>query len=108
MTEKKKPKRKSMTATIKSLREDLATARERHQNMWQRWRDCNQELNSLRLLIPLKYYKIDFKIKSNAGHEVEHSQVVEHYSAELAIKEVKSNKTHPDTFKLLNITLMAQ
>lgn len=80
MTEKikKKPNKKSMSATIRDLRESLKRENDRNDRL------CTRMLK--------------------AEYE---NEIIESYSAKLAIKKVKENKTHPLSFELINITLLA-
>lgn len=103
----KKKKRKSFTAQIRELKE----SRDDYYNkLWKKNRELwalEKEIDDLRALLPLKYYKINFKIKSNDGYVVPVEVVTSSYSAEMAIEKVKKGKTYPDTFELLEIKCMA-
>lgn len=107
MIKKKPAKKKSLSSQIKNLRLQSQKWEKYHEDQWQISRDLRYELNNLKSLLPLKYFKINFRIKSNDGFMVEVSEIIDSYSAEMAIKELKKQKTHPSTFELLDIKQLA-
>ncbi len=109
MTEKvkKKTKKKSKTAIIAALKKRIFALSGYNDELWTDYRQIRDQFVKFKVHVPLKYYKIEFKIKNNVDNISSYSEVISSYSAELAIDEVKKNKTYPDTFELTNITLMA-
>ena len=107
MIKKKPAKKKSLSSQIKNLRLERQKWKKYYEDQWKISRDLRYELNNLKSLLPLKYFKINFKIKSNNGLMVEVSEIIDSYSAEMAIEKLKKNKTHPSTFELLDIKQLA-
>lgn len=106
--EKKPKKRKSMSAQIKSLREENRSFRDAYYKIqYTTLPNLREEMRKLERIIPKKYYRIKYKIKAKNDLVYEYSDVIESYCAELAIEKLKSNKIHPNTFELIDITLMA-
>lgn len=104
MTEKK-PKKKSLTAVIKKLREDLKEQRDHYESAWREIRKLRRQVEDFERICPLKYYLIKFKIHSNSKIMQEYTEIVSSYSPTLAIIKVRLNKTYPETFELLDIKL---
>lgn len=103
----KKKKGKSLSAQLVSLRERLKYA----ENSFYEYRvqigDLRNQLSRMKALLPLKYYKIKFKIKAQNDLVYEYTEIIEEFIAQLAIEKLLRNKMHPDTFELLDITCLA-
>lgn len=106
-TSDKAKKKQSQASKIKNLRIRLNKCESDYNLMWERWSDTSYELNQLRKLIPIKFYKITFKIKFNNERVLTHEEIVESYTPKLAIEKAKENKTYPKTFELIDIKLLA-
>lgn len=103
MTEKKKPKKKSQTAVIKSLRERYQKLDRQNDLLYFSKRKVQSELNEIAKHCPPIYYKIFFNIKNNLGHINKYEEIVKAYSIDHAIEKIKCDKTHPETFELTNV-----
>jgi len=107
MEEKKKRPKKSLSAQIKSLRKERDNLRKSWDRLSEiRWK-LQDELEILKDIVPLKYFRIEFKIKANNNETFKYTEIISSYTPELAIKKLLKNKTHPTTFELLDIKLLA-
>lgn len=106
-TSDKAKKKQSQSSKIKNLRIRLNKCDSDYDSLFEEWRDIYRELNQLRTLIPIKFYKITFKIKFNDERVLTHEKIVESYTPNLAIEEAKKDKAYPETFELIDIKLLA-
>lgn len=106
-TVKNKKKPKSLSAKLKDMKKERDGWHKRWRSIWDDNRKLYSELRELKSLLPVKYYKIEFKMKANTGGIYTYTENHESYTAEGAIQKLKENKTYPDTFELIDIKLMA-
>ncbi len=104
--EKKKRKKKSMSSQIKELKKEIDRLRELLTKRWDVNYELERKLDKVRKVFPEKYFKVKFKIKSNSGHVVELEEIKESFSLNLAIEDIKLNKTHPNTFELVDVKVL--
>lgn len=109
MEEKKRPKKKkSLSAQIDFLRLKNHELRDYSENLHCKFREFQQKINFFQKILPKKYYRIKFKIMAENELFYEYTEIKESYSTEMAIIEVKTQKLHPSTFELLDITLLGE
>ena len=102
-TKPKKRKSKSLSKQLKEMRESRDELRKDYDICWQQRYALRRQLEQIETIFPKKFYKITFTIKANSGLEVNLTEIHEGYTPQLAIEKLKSNKTHPKTFKLIDI-----
>lgn len=110
MTEQIKPKKKkiSHTARIKKYKILIQDLEKSNDSLWESNHKLRTELNELRKLLPLKYYRIKFKIKANSGNIFEYQEFHQAYNITNLIEKTKFKKTYPDSLELLDITLLGE
>jgi chromosome segregation ATPase len=104
-TPKTKKKKISLSAQIKKLKDRIKELEIYNQEAWDKYHELNREIDDLSGIINRKYYLINFKIKANSGEEFSYNETYEAYSLQSAIRKLKKNKTHPDTFKLIDLKI---
>lgn len=108
MTSSPKPKKKKSLS--QRLKDSIKRSKRWESAYHQAWEDVyslRREVNELRSLIPLKYYKITYQIKANDNSIVKNEEIIDSPCPEFAIRKLKEAKTHPSTFKLINLQLLA-
>lgn len=103
---KKARKKKSLSAQLKDMRKD----RDRwSENYWHLHRQLLENIyicDRYIKILPQKYFKISFKIKSNDGFLIEKTEVSKGVDLDFAIEFLKSSKTHPETFELIDAKVL--
>lgn len=103
--DKVKKKKKSLSSQIKRLKERIKELDKGNDRLWILYKKYEYMTEELEKLILKKYFKIKFKIKCNAGHEVEAEEMIESYTLRLAIKKLLEKRTYPNSFKLVDVKI---
>jgi len=106
MENKKKKKSKSLSRKLKEIKNNRDEWRYSYLMLKEEYSKLNLKINELRKLVPLKYYKIEFKMKSKSGDVISKVECHEGYTYQHAIDRLKINKIYPDSFELINIEVM--
>lgn len=105
---KKKQKRKSLSAQLKAAQQEIKRSDKYREEYWNKWMETRKEVLLLQQFIPKKYYRIKFKIMAVNELVYEFTEIITSYCAESAINQLKDPKKYPDTFELLDITLLGE
>ncbi len=102
---KKKPKI-SLTSQIKKLRTEASKNRDSINTAWDEVYKLRKKLRMIETIFPKKYFKISYSIDSNSKIKVNSEEIIFDFTLELAIISLKSDKTFPDTFKLIDVKIL--
>jgi hypothetical protein len=100
---KKVKKKKSKTTILRKLKESRDLWKEMHEEMSDKYYKLLGIHREIQKTFPKKYFKIKFKIMADDKNIYEYEEIIEDYSLNMAIKELKSNKIYPDTFELIDV-----
>jgi chromosome segregation ATPase len=107
MTEKSKvKKKKSLSAQIRDLRIQIKSWEEDYNEINRRRYLLENRIQHLQKLIPIKFYRIEYEIRNNEKRINKNSEICESYTLQLAIEELKIDKTYPGTFKLIDVKVL--
>ena len=106
MEKVKKKKPKSLSRKLRDLREAYGILHRANDKYWEKIRNLRDKVAFLESLTPLHLYKIEFKIKANNENVYTFTEIKEGYTFKNAIDNLKSDKTYPDTFELVNLTVL--
>lgn len=104
--EKKKKKKISHTKTIKNLRTRYACLDENYWTLWNSKQKLVNYIAEIQKVFPTKYFKITFKIQANNRMIGTYTEIKKNFSLDLAIDDLKKNKTYPDTFELVDLQIL--
>lgn len=103
---KKKRKKLSCTAKLKKEKEQIKYYRDLSWNRWSEIRELKNELREIEYYIKKQYYKISFKMKGRSDNIVSAVEIHKGYTLDDAIRVLKKNKLHPDTFELVDVKVL--
>lgn len=102
-----KPKKKiSLSKQIKILREKLKRSEKRYWELWQTYRKLRDQLNSIEKILPMKYFKIEFKIKAEDEYIYTYEEMIKEYTLQTAIDKLLDDKLHPESFELIDVKVL--
>ena len=102
-TPKKKPKKVSFTEQIRRLKSRITDEEERSSRYWNKCKELNDRFSLFEKYFNEKYFRIKYKMKANNGNVFEYIETHKAFFLQEAIYFLLQNKTHPDSFELIDV-----